>query len=300
MKVIFMGTPDFACPTLEKLINDKSFEIAAVYTREPQIAGRGHKLTNSKIHDLALKHNLRVLTPKSLKNSEIQQEFKDLNADIAVVVAYGLILPKEILNGTKFGCINIHPSLLPKWRGAAPIQYSIMSGARETAVDIIKMDEGIDSGDIIIEEKIMLNGDETYLSLAPFLANKGAEVLIQALNKIRNNNFSLQKQDSSLATYAKKIEKSECKLDWNEEVEIIERKIRALSGSITAFFEYKGENIKVFASEIIDKNLVSAKIGEVLNDKYYIQCKKGILRPLILQRPGRKAVSIEEFLLGNN
>ncbi len=292
-----MGTPDFACPTLEKLISDKSLEIAAVYTREPQIAGRGHKLTNSKIHDLALKNNLKVLTPKTLKNSEIQQEFKSFEADIAVVVAYGLILPKEILNGTKFGCVNIHPSLLPKWRGAAPIQYTIMSGADETAIDIIKMDEGVDSGDIIWEKRITLKGDETYGQLAPLLAEKGAEVLMKVLEKIKNNNFSLQPQDSTKATYAKKIDKAECLIDWNDEAEIIERKIRALNGSVAAFFKHKGENVKIFLSEIIDKNLVSGRIGEVLNGEFHIQCKKGIIRPLLVQRPGRKMVTIEEFLL---
>lgn len=294
-----MGTPDFACPTLEKLIADKSLEIVAVYTREPQIAGRGHKLTNSKIHDLALKNNLKVLTPKTLKNSEIQEEFKNFKADVAVVVAYGLILPREILNGTRFGCVNIHPSLLPKWRGAAPIQYTIMSGADETAIDIIKMDEGVDSGDIILEEKIALNGDETYAGLAPLLAEKGAEVLMRALEKIRDNDFSLRRQDSIKASYAKKIDKAECLIDWNDEAEIIERKIRALNGSVTAFFAYKGENIKIFASEIIDKNLVSGKIGEILNGEFHIQCKKGVIRPLLVQRAGRNVVRIEEFLRGN-
>jgi methionyl-tRNA formyltransferase len=297
MKIIFMGTPDFACPALEALISNKSFEIVAIYTKEPQIAGRGHKLTNSKIHDLALKHGLNVLTPKTLKNSEIQKEFQNFQADIAIVVAYGLILPKEILNGTKFGCINIHPSKLPKWRGAAPIQHTIMSGEKETAIDIIKMDEGIDSGDIILEEKINLNGNETYTSLALELSQKGANLLISALEKIRNNNFTLKKQDSSQATYASKIEKPNCQINFDESAEIIERKIRALNGSITAFFNYNGENIKIFASEIIDKNLVLGKIGEILNDKFHIQCKSGIIRPLILQRPGRNKVTIEEFLL---
>ncbi len=174
MKIIFMGTPDFACPTLEKLIADKEFEIVAVYTREPQIAGRGHKLQNSPIHELALKYGLKVITPKTLRNAEAQKEFHDLKADAAVVVAYGLILPQEILNATKLGCINIHPSLLPRWRGAAPIQRTIMAGDKETGINIIKMDAGIDSGDVIYSEKFLLSGKENYTDLAEKLSVMGA------------------------------------------------------------------------------------------------------------------------------
>jgi methionyl-tRNA formyltransferase len=152
---------------MEKLIENKEFEIVAVYSREPQIAGRGHKLTNSAIHNLALKNNLKVRTPKTLRDGAVQEEFKNFNADAAVVVAYGLILPQEILSGTKYGCYNIHPSLLPKWRGAAPIQRTLMAGDTETSVDIIKMDKGLDSGDIVAREIVKLNGDETYSDLAP-------------------------------------------------------------------------------------------------------------------------------------
>ena len=299
MKIIFMGTPDFACPTLKKLIDNKEFEILAVYTKEPQIAGRGHKLTNSAIHNLALQHDLSVVTPKTLRDEAIQNQFKNFKADVAVVVAYGLILPEEILNGTKFGCINIHPSKLPRWRGAAPIQRTIMAGDSETALDIIQMDKGLDSGDVIASQLIRLNGDETYASLAPILADLGADLLIEALQKIRDGNGSAIKQDGALATYAKKIEKLECEIIWaNEGAVEVERKIRGLNGSLGAYFMHNDEKIKIFTAEIIDENSSEFAAGKILNDKFFIQCKKGVIRPLLLQRQGKNKMRIDDFLRG--
>lgn len=293
-----MGTPNFACPTLEKLISDKSFEIVAVYTREPQIAGRGHKITNSPIHDLALKHNLKVITPKTLKNVEVQKEFVNLNADVAVVVAYGLLLPEEILNGTKFGCVNIHPSLLPRWRGAAPIQRTIMAGDKESGITIIKMDKGLDSGDMIYQEKIILDEKETSKTLSEKFSEMGAKILLKTLKNIEKDNYSLTKQDHSLTTYAKKIEKEECAIDWNLDAEEIDLKIRGLNGSMEAFFYYNDEKIKVFSAEVFEEEFFQRKAGEILNDEFLIKCAKGSIRPTIIQRQGKKVVSIKDFLLG--
>ncbi len=298
MKIIFMGTPNFACPTLEKLIADSDFEIVAVYSREPQIAGRGHKLQNSPIHELALKHGLKVITPKTLRDISAQKEFADFNADAAVVVAYGLILPQEILDGTRLGCVNIHPSLLPKWRGAAPIQRTIMEGDKETGVNIIKMDAGLDSGDIIAEEKFALNGTETYADLAKKLSHIGAEILCKTLKNLRDGKISATKQDNTLSTYAKKIEKAECEINWQDSAEKIERKIRSLNGSLGAFFNYEGEKIKIFAAEILDKNSSENPAGKILDKDFSIQCGQGVIRPLRLQRQGKKVMSIDEFLLG--
>lgn len=292
-----MGTPDFACPTLEKLIADPDFDIVAVYTREPQIAGRGQKITNSPIHQLALKHNLKVITPKTLRNVEAQKEFFNLQADAAVVVAYGLILPQEILDGTKFGCVNIHPSLLPKWRGASPIQRPLMAGDRETGITIIKMDKGVDSGEMMVQEKFSLEGDETYADLAKKLSQMGAEILVKTLKNLRDGKVVLTKQDNALASYAKKIEKEECKINWHESAEIIERKIRALNGSLEAFFNYGDEKIKIFKAEILDENSLG-EAGKILDEKFAIQCGKGSIRPLILQRQGKKPVAIRDLLLG--
>ena len=292
-----MGTPDFACPTLEKLISDPDFDIVAIYTREPQIAGRGQKITNSPIHQLALKHNLKVITPKTLRDAKAQKEFFNLQADVAVVVAYGLILPQEILDGTKFGCVNIHPSLLPKWRGASPIQRPLMAGDRETGITIIKMDKGVDSGKMMVQEKFSLDGSETYADLAEKLSQMGAENLVKTLKKLRDGNVVLIKQDDALASYAKKIEKEECKINWQESAEIIERKIRALNGSLEAFFNYGDEKIKIFKAEILDENSVGES-GKILDEKLSIQCGKGSIRPLILQRQGKNRVTIRDLLLG--
>lgn len=293
-----MGTPQFSCPTLEKLIADSAFEILAVYTREPQIAGRGQKLQNSAIHELALKHNLKVITPKTLRKAEAQKEFIDLQADAAVVVAYGLILPQEILDGTKLGCINIHPSLLPRWRGAAPIQRTIMEGDLETGVDIIKMDAGIDSGDVICEEKFKLDQTENYTELAQKLSFIGAELLVKTLKDLENGKVSFSKQNSELATYAKKIEKAECQIDWTKSAEEIERKIRALNGSLSAFFNYGEEKIKILAAEVLDKTSSENAAGKILDEQFKIQCGEGILNPLILQRQGKKAMPTQELLRG--
>ncbi len=293
-----MGTPDFSCPTLEKLLSDPDFEIVAVYTREPQIAGRGHKLQNSPIHNLALQHNLKVVTPKTLRTLEAQKEFTDLGADVAVVVAYGLLLPQEILDGTKMGCVNIHPSLLPRWRGAAPIQRPIMEGDAETGITIIQMDKGLDSGDMIYQEKFTLDGTETYKTLAQKLSEMGAEILVKTLKNLRDRNIVPVKQDNNLMTYAKKIEKSECEIDWTKSAEEIERKIRGLNGSLEAHFMHNGEKIKIFAAEIVDKNSNTKPAGTILDDRLLFQCGKGTIRPLILQRQGKKPMPLKEFLLG--
>ncbi len=291
-----MGTPHFSCPTLQKLLDDKHFNVVGVYTREPQIAGRGHKLTNSPIHEMALQNNLPVFTPKSLRNAQIQAEFKALQADAAVVVAYGLILPPEILNATKYGCINIHPSILPRWRGPSPIQYSLLHDD-EIGVTIIKMDAGIDSGDMIAQSKFKLSHDDNYGNLVDKLSDMGAQMLLQSLYDLQNNKVVLVKQNQALATFSKKLLKEESKLDFNLSAHEILRKIRALSGSLTAYFEYNGENIKIFAAQIVDEEAVPGIIG-VIDDKLVIQCAKGQIRPLKLQRPGKKIVTIEEFLAG--
>ena len=298
MKIIFMGTPEFSCPTLEKLITDRDFEIVAVYTREPQIAGRGHKLTNSPIHNLALQYGLKVITPKTLRNPETQKEFSDLKADAAVVVAYGLILPQEILDGTSLGCLNIHPSLLPRWRGASPIQRPIMEGDQETGITIIKMDKGLDSGEMIYQEKFILDGSETYKNLAEKLSKMGAEILIKTLKNLRDDKAILTKQDPALMTYAKKIEKIECEIDWQKSAIEIERKIRGLNGSLEGNFMLNNERIKIFAAEILDKDSSNNVPGKILDEKLSIQCGKGIIRPTILQRPGKKPIALEEFLRG--
>lgn len=300
MKIIFLGTPKFACLPLQNLINNKEFEILAAYTREPAVANRGQKITKSPINDLALKNNIKVITPKTLRNLEIQQEFKSFKPDIAVVVAYGLILPKEILEIPKFGCINIHPSLLPKWRGASPIQRPIMNQETRTGVSIIKMDENLDSGDIINEEVINILPNDDYISLSQKLSEVGSKILIKTLNQIKNGEAKYQKQNHNLATYAKKIEKSECKINWQNSAEFILHQIRALNGSLSAYFELNGEKIKIYKAEIISYNSQEFEPGKIIDKNFTIQCSLGQIRPVILQRPGKRAMELKEFLLGFN
>ena len=296
-----MGTPDFACPTLQKIIDNNHHQIIAVYTKEPSIAKRGHQLQNSQIHNLALKHNLKVFTPKNFKDPQNIEQFTNLQADIAVVVAYGLILKQDILQSPKFGCINIHPSLLPRWRGASPIQRTIMAGDNKTAVDIIQMDSQLDTGNILLRKEISLNGQETYSSLAFDLANIGADLTIQALDIFEKNNFDKFlniKQDDTKACYATKISKEECLLDFNQSCQIVLRKIKGLSGSLDAYFIHNNEKIKILDAQIIDDNSCDHQPSKIINDQFYIQCLKGIIQPLIVQRQGKKAMSISEFLLG--
>ena len=289
-----MGTPEFACPTLKKLLIDPKFEIVAVYSREPQIAGRGHKLQNSPIHNLALQHDLKIITPKTLRDAEVQKEFSAFNADAAVVVAYGLILPQEILDGTKSGCFNIHPSLLPRWRGAAPIQRTIMAGDQETAVCVIKMDKGLDSGDIVAKQDYKLSGTETYAELEKEFSEIGAEILVKSLKE----DLRGTKQDEAGLTYAKKLEKSECEINWQKSAEEIDCHIRGLSGSLGAFFMLKEQKIKIFSAEILDKISAGNVAGKISEKDFSIQCGHGIIRPLTMQRQGKKAMSVDEFLLG--
>lgn len=296
-----MGTPDFACPTLQKLLADPTFEIVAVYTREPQIAGRGHKLTNSPIHELALKHNLPVITPKTLRNAPAQEEFAKFNADVAVVVAYGLILPQEILQATKFGCINLHPSLLPRWRGPSPIQYTFFGGDEEIGVTIIKMDEGIDSGDMILQQKFSLQPQDNYSKLAPQLAQLGADMIIQSLKNLQDGKIAPIKQNQALATFSKKLKKEESKIDWNKSAEEILNKIRGLSGLLTAYFEFNGEIIKIHEAEILS-NDSAGEAGEAIIDyvskEIRIRCQDAQIKLLIVQKSGKNKVTAKEFLNG--
>lgn len=297
-KIIFMGTPNFALPALQAIIDDQDFEIVAVYSKEPQIAGRGHKLQNSPIHNLALQNNLKIFTPKTLKNPEVQKEFADLKADIAVVVAYGLLLPKEILQAPKFGCINIHPSLLPRWRGASPIQRTIMAGDTETGVDIIQMDEGLDSGDILAEERFSLDDQINYQELADKTAKIGARLVIQTLKNLRDQKINPKKQDNSKAVYAHKLNKEEFAIDWNFSASEINNKIRGLSGCGSAYFKLNGEKIKIHQAKIINELPHNYAAGEIIIYKLTIACKTGVIQPQILQRAGKNKMTLGEFLRG--
>lgn len=293
MRIIFMGTPEFSVPTLKTLI--KHHEVIAVYTQAPKPAGRGQHEQISPIHELANQFKIKVLTPKTLRKAEPQQELIDLNADIIVVVAYGLILPKEILNASKYGCINIHPSLLPFYRGAAPMQRTILAGEKETAMCIIKMDEGIDTGDILMIEKLALPSDIAYPTLSNKMSHLGAELLLKTLNNI--DNIIPQKQIGE-GTYAAKISKEESELNWYEDSELLIRKVRALNPWPGTYFMHAGEKIKVLDAETKPQkhNYIPGTIID--HNKLIIACVHGLFQPLIMQRAGKKPMSTSEFLRG--
>ncbi len=301
MKVILFATPEFAIPTLEA-INNSHHKIAAVYTKEAKEQGRGMKLQNTPIFEKATKLGLPVFTPKTLKKPSEWEKLKSFNADIFVVVAYGLILPKEILNIAKYGCINIHPSLLPRWRGASPLQRALMEGDKETGVCIIVLGEGLDDGDILLSEKIKITQKTTLETLHNDLAKIGANLMIKCLDKIeKDKKIIATPQSSEGLTYAKKIEKSEGRIDFNQPIEKIDLLIRTLGKTVGTYFEYNGERIKILEANIINvltDNEKKFNNGDIIDNNFSIKCSDGILKPIILQREGKKALKIDEFLRG--
>jgi len=300
MKIIFAGTPEFALPALKSLLNSRH-EICAVYTQPDRPAGRGKKLTMSPVKDFALKNNLPLYQPASLKNPETQKEFQELNADILVNVAYGLLLPESILNATKFGCINIHPSLLPRWRGAAPIQRSIMAGDTSTAVTIMKMDVGLDTGDIYKQETLLIASDDTSLTLMKKTAEIGAKLLIEVLTEIENGTAKTTKQDDSKSTYANKITKEEAKIDWNKSAKEIDCMIRAFNPWPIAYTEIGDKYIRIWQAIAKEKSpdQKNAEPGTIIQaDKAGIQVatSNGVLCLLKIQLPGGKPLPAKDIL----
>lgn len=295
MKVVFMGTPDFAVPALEALCNDH--EVVCVYTRAPKEAGRGHKESKTPVHLFAESKGIEVRTPKTLRDIEEQEKFKELGAEIAVVAAYGLILPQPILDAYPRGCINVHASLLPKWRGAAPIQRAIEAGDTISGVTIMQVDAGLDTGDMLLKGEIEITPEMTGGDLHDALAEIGPKLLIEALRNI--DNITPQKQADDETCYAAKIEKEECKLDFNQPAELIERKVRAFNPFPAAYFEYDGERFKVYGAEVLDADAAMEAGSIVPNDTgLLIQCNPGMILITEIQRQGKKAMKTEELLRG--
>ena len=286
-QVIFMGTPHFALPALQGLI-DSAHEIVAVYTAPPKPAGRGKDIKKSAVHELAEKHGLNVLTPASLKNEQLPA------ADIAVVAAYGILLPEHILNAPKFGCINIHPSLLPRWRGAAPIQRTIMAGDTLTAVCIMQMDKGLDTGDILMQGNFEVEPNMTAGELHDFCAKLGAEMVLGCLTAA--GNITPIRQSLEGVTYAKKITKDDEVIDWADSAENIRNKIRGLNPFPGAYFMHDGKKMKVFEVEV---EAGDGKNGEVLDDKLLIACRENAVRIKKLQKEGKRPMTATEFLNGS-
>ncbi|MGE6263498.1 methionyl-tRNA formyltransferase [Aeromonas media] len=297
LKLIFAGTPDFAARHLAALLSS-DHEVVAVYTQPDKPAGRGQKLTASPVKDLALAHDLPVYQPASLRNEEAQVELAALGADLMVVVAYGLILPKAVLDTPRLGCLNVHGSLLPRWRGAAPIQRAIWAGDAETGVTIMQMDVGLDTGAMIRKVSCTIASDETSASLYDKLAELGPQALVDTLDAMAAGDTTAEAQDDALANYAQKLSKEEARIDWSMEAVAIERCIRAFNPWPISWFEVADQTIKVWQAEVIDSDH-GQPVGTLLKaDKQGIDVAtgKGVLRLRTLQPPGKKAMSVPDLL----
>jgi methionyl-tRNA formyltransferase len=298
LRLIFMGTPEFAVPTLLELVAH-GHEIAAVYTRAAKRAGRGMKLQLSPVEREALRLGIPVLTPTTLKTPEAPAEFRALEADAAVVVAYGMILPQAFLKAPKYGCFNLHASLLPRWRGAAPINRAIMAGDTETGVMVMKMDAGLDTGDIALAEPAAITDAMTAADLHDALAPLGGELMARAMAALERGSLQLVQQSDQGITYAAKIEKAEARINWNKPAHAVLRHIHGLSPFPGAWCEMASEGamarVKILRCEIIEG---SGAPGEVLDDRLTVACKDGAIRIVELQRAGKQPMKVEEFLRG--
>ena len=298
LKIVFAGTPEFAALHLQALI-DSEHEVIAVYSQPDRPAGRGKKLQESSVKQLGVKHAIPVFQPESLKTIESQLALSELQADIMVVVAYGLILPAPILQTPKLGCLNVHGSLLPKWRGAAPIQRSIWAGDTETGVTIMQMDEGLDTGSMLFKQSLTITKEDTSKSLYQKLSEIGPTALLETLSTLAE--IQPQIQDDDFASYAKKLTKEEAKIDWNLSAEQLERNIRAFNPWPVAFFTINGSNIKVYSSDIIKNGYPNTPVGQIIkSDKLGILVTTGneCLLLTTLQLPGKKPMAAAEVLNG--
>jgi methionyl-tRNA formyltransferase len=293
LRLAFMGTPDFAVPTLAELIA-QGHDIACVYSQPPRPKGRGMALEPGPVHKFAESAGLSVRTPVSLKGAAEQEEFSALSLDAAIVVAYGLLLPKAILEAPRLGCFNLHGSLLPRWRGAAPIQRAVMAGDEETGVMVMQMDEGLDTGPVLMAEKVRI-GRKTGGELANELSRLGADLMVRALGALERGRVTAQTQSADGVTYAKKIAKDEARIDWSKSAAEIDCLIRGLTPSPGAFTEVKGERLKIlYAMPIKDRG----EPGEVITDDLTVACGDGALKLMKVQRAGKGVMEARELLKG--
>jgi methionyl-tRNA formyltransferase len=296
LRLIFMGTPDFAVPTLLELVG-RGHDMAAVYTRAAKPAGRrGLEPVPSPVERAANRLGLPVMTPSSLKGADTQAAFAVLNADAAVVVAYGLILPKPILEATRLGCFNLHASLLPRWRGAAPIHRAVMAGDAETGVTVMKMDEGLDTGAMAMIERVPIASDATTGDLHDALARLGADLMARALAALERGSLQFTPQPANGATYAAKIDKTETRIDWSQPWHAVHNRIRGLSPFPGAWCEIAGERVRLVRST---QGEGSGSPGTVLDSRLTVACGEGAVRIVDLQKAGGRPMRVDEFLRGS-
>lgn len=288
-----MGTSQFGSPALEALISNH--QVVAVFSQSPKAKGRGLKVANSPIQEIAIKHNISVYNPTTLRTAEAFELIDSLQADLIVVCSYGFIVPKNILESKKYGCLNIHPSLLPKYRGAAPLQRAIINGDEKTAVCIMQMDEGLDTGPVLIKQDLDISYSITLQKLHDECAEIGAKLLINVLANI--DNITPVKQSQEGASYAQKLSKQEARIDWGQSAKQIDCKIRGMMTWPGSYFVYNDLEIKVLQAKVIQENH-NYTPGYVINDKLQIACGQDILEIQVLQKAGSKALGREEFLRG--
>jgi len=290
LNLIFMGSPAFSVPALRALL-DAGHQVVCVYAQPARPAGRGQKERPCPVHAFALEKGLQVRTPESLNDEGNQKDFMDLRADACVVVAYGLILPKPVLDSPRLGCLNIHASLLPRWRGAAPIQRAIIAGDDKSGVTIMQVDEGLDTGDLLLVEETPITGDTTASDLHDRLSEMGAQMIVKALS----GTVTPEAQPKQGATYAAKLGRNEGRLDWSMPASELERRVRALNPWPGAWFEYAGTRIKVLAADVCKQ---SGEAGTVLDGQFSIACGEGALDVRLVQKQGKGAMAAEDFLRG--
>jgi methionyl-tRNA formyltransferase len=298
LKIIFAGTPDFAATHLQALLSDGSHEIVAVYTQPDRPAGRGKKLTPSPVKLIAQQHSLRVCQPDSLKQSEDQRILRAFNADIMVVVAYGVILPQAVLDAPRLGCINVHGSILPRWRGAAPIQRAIESGDLETGVTIMQMDAGLDTGAMLSTTQCEIAKNETSGSLYLRLAELGPPALLIALEKLSQCTAVAIVQDNTLSTYATKIDKAEALIDWSQDAAVLDRRIRAFNPFPATFSLIDGQRLKIWGAEVAETDSCGQP-GQIIradNQGLLVCCGQGSLLIKEIQLPGKSRMPVAEIL----
>lgn len=298
LRVVFMGTPDFAVPTLAAICAAPGIEVIAVYTQPPRQAGRGKRTRPTPVHHAAQERDIPLFTPATLKTAAAGQEFASLGADAAVVVAYGLILPSAVLEAPRLGCFNLHGSLLPRWRGAAPLQRAVMAGDGATGVCIMAMDEGLDTGAVYGRAEVPIGPHTTAGDLHDQLAALGAPMMVETLGAVAAGRLTAEPQPEDGVTYASKIDKAEARIDWGLDAPTLDRMIRGLSPFPGAWCEWQGDRIKVLLA-MPEAGVNTAAPGTVLDDNLLIATGNGALRLLRVQRAGKGVVTAADFLRGN-
>lgn len=299
MRIIFMGTPDFSVGTLEALV-EAGHEVCLVVTQPDKPKGRGKEMQYTPVKEAALKHGIEVYQPRRIREAECVEKLRQYNADIMVVIAFGQIIPKEILEMVPYGCVNVHASLLPKYRGAAPIQWSIIDGEAVTGVTTMQMDEGLDTGDMLLKTEVPITAEETGESLHDKLAKAGAALCVETLAKLQEGSIVPEKQGESPTAYAKMLDKKLGNIDWTKSAVEIERLVRGLNSWPSAYTYWNKKVVKIWKASVTDKNSneQAGTVVKVEKDGFYVQTGNGILKVLELQIPGKKRMDAGAFLRG--